>query len=316
MIRSIEGIWRDVLFDSGSRVRWDSGWRSNLIVDSCNVLLASLMKRQEGVQGILFWAVGQGERDWDSVSPVPMLGDSLLTNEVARLAISPEQIVYVNEENQPVEDPTTRLEVTAEFKGQDLVPNGTQTLREFGVFGGDATREPDSGLMIDYVIHPAIVLTPEVRLSRRLRLTFSAGSLHQEKLSGFGSQLPVTSIDGIGDEYAGALAEQSINTLAELAEIDPLLPVGNIPRVKLREFRAKALMVMRLRLSPAPFEQLAERSISGILMESPGGLAEAIGSNAVSPEMVMKFQEELAALQVALNDLLLQKITLADVMNI
>lgn len=316
MIRPIKGHYHDVLADCHGLVHWESAWHSNLIVQKSNILLAALMKRHEGMQGILYWAIGEGEDDWDSIHPHPHLTTTRLTKEVSRQALTVDQIVYLDDADGPTETPTNRLEMSAEFKGEDLVSNGTQPLREFGLFGGDAKEDSDSGFMVNYVIHPRIDVSPELRLIRKLRLTFAAGAIQPEELTGFGAALPVASIDGVGDVYAGHLGEQEIQSLSDLVEIDPLLSVGNIPQVKLREFRAKARMVMHLRVTLAPFTMLADRSISSLLLEKPEDLAEAISLPGITPELVAQFQEELAVLQIALDNTELRRITLGDLINV
>jgi hypothetical protein len=306
-----KGCYHDVLTDSQGRVQWEGGWRPNLIVQPCNVLLAALMKRHRRVRGILYRAVGEGEKDWDALCPSPRLTTTQLTTEIARQALSPDQIVYLDDAGEPMEPPSTPsncLQVRAEFKGEDLVSNGFQPLREFGLFGGDATEAPDSGFMIDYVIHPRIDLTPEATLKRNVRLTFTTGIIEPEELAGFGAALPVSSIDGVGDAYASALGEGGIHSLGDLVEVDPLRPVGDIPPVKLREFQAKARLVMRLRASPASLELFADRNVSRFLRERPGDLA----GPGVTPERVQRLQEALADLQIALGDAQLQRIMLGD----
>jgi len=313
--QQIKGYYRDVFVDENNQILWDTLWRSNLIVQNCNVLMASLMKRHEAMQGILYWAVGKGLPDWDSNNPNRVSTTSKLNNEVARKAISAEQIVYINEANTPTENPTTRLEVTMEFKGEDVVKSGSLSLREFGLFGGDASEIKDSGFMIDYVIHPRIDLTPGIKLIRKLRLTFASGILPEENLSEFFADLQVSGIDGIGDKYASDLNGQGINSIGELVEIDPLNPVGNIPQLKLREFYTKARMLMRLRISIVPLAPLSDYSISNILMESPENLVNVINKPGITPEIIRHLQEELAVLQVALDDAKLQDITAADLLN-
>ena len=311
----IKGYYCDTLTDSQGRVLCDSSWRSNLIVQNCNLFLAGLMKQHQGIQGILYLAIGEGEDDWDSSRPSPLLTTSRLAREVARKALTEDHIVYLDNTNEPMETSSNRLEVTAEFSGEEFASNGPKHLREFGLFGGDATNETDSGFMIDYVIHLRIDLMPEMRLIRKVRLTFLTGAAKLEELTGFGSALPVKSIDGIGDEYARQLAASGVQSVSDLIEIDPMSSVGKVPQVKLREFRAKARMVMRLRVGMAPFMPLADRSISNLLREQPEDLADSIETPGVTPEMVTNLQEELAALQIALDDAQLQRITLGELIN-
>lgn len=177
------------------------------------------MKRHEEMQGILYLVIGEGEDNWDSQPPVPRLATSRLTREIYRQILSLDQLVYLDSKNEQTEMPTSRLEITAEFRGEDLELNGSQPLREFGLFGGDATAEPDSGFMIDYVIHPRIDLTSGLRLIRKVRLSFGAGGIPEEDLGRFGADLPVINIDGVGEEYAAALGDQGINLLGDPAEI-------------------------------------------------------------------------------------------------
>lgn len=129
---------------------------------------------------------------------------------------------------------------------------------------------------------------------------------------GFGLTLPVAAIDGIGDKYAKLLNKQDIHTLGDLVDIDPLQPIGNIPPVKLREFRAKARAVTHIQVDLAPFIPLADWNISDILKTEPGKLAEMIDSPGVTPQKVTRFQEKLAGLQVALDDEQLKSIPLKE----
>ena len=316
MIHYIKGIYSDVLTNSSGQVVSDSGWHSNMIVQSCSLLLAALMRRHEGMQGILYWAVGEGEDGWDTSETTASSNATKLKNEITRVALAEDQIVYLPIENEPPGTLSNRLEITLELKGEDLISNGSLALREFGLFGGDASDASDSGLMINYVIHPRIDLTPELTLMRKLRLTFSTGAIEEEEIVRFGATLPVKSIDGVGDEYASDLDEQDIQSLSDLVEIDPLSPVGNIPQVKLREFRAKARTVMHLRVNLTHFFPLAQWNISDLLTESPENLVNEIGSPDVTKEMAMHLQEQLAMLQIALDDTQLQSIKLNHLIEV
>lgn len=309
MIQFIRGRYRDVLTDSQGRVRWDSGWRPNLVVHQCNLLLAALMKRHRGVRGILYWAVGEGESDWDALCHSPRPDDTRLVAEIARQALTPDQIVYLDDALAPTETPTSRLEITAEFSGDDV--SAPQSLREFGLFGGDATAAADSGFMVNHVIHPRIDLSPGDTLSRSLRLMFASGAVQMERLTGFGAALPVSSVDGVGDVYVSILGGHGIHSLGDLAKVDPSRPVGDIPPVKLREFRAKARLVMCLQVSRASLEPFADCSVSRFLGESPQGLMQP----GVTLNMVQRLQEALANLQIALDDVQLQRIMLGDLIN-
>ena len=226
-----------------------------------------------------------------------------------------EQIQYLDEEDQVTETPTSRLQIAATFRHEDLGGQGPRTLREFGLFGGDATAEANSGWMIDAVIHPRIPLSPGLSLTRNLRLTFGGGAGTGEAVGGMGQTLPVISIDGVGRRYGSILSAAGVNTVGDLLGIDPLLPMRTIPPVKLREFRAKARLVLGFRVNVSPFMSLAQRSLSDLLKSDPETLAAEISSPAVTSESVIGLQESLALLQVALDDAALQEITLGNLLG-
>lgn len=313
----LQGVYRDQLHDEKNNLIWDGGWRTNLIVNSCNPLLAALMRGEPGFSGILYWAVGEGAASWDKLSPSPDAEDGQLAKELARKALSTEDIVYLDEKNQAILGPTARLQIGAIFTREELGGSGTRSLREFGLFGGDATEALNSGRMIDYVIHPRIQLTAGMTLTRNLHLTFGlgGGSTLASIVGGFAAALPVISIDGVGQRYAPRLNAVGVNTLSELIGIDPLQPLAGIPGVKLREFRAKARMVLGLQGDFSAMRPLAQRSLSDLLKADPDVLAAEIGSAAVNASQVIQMQEALAILQVALDESVLQEISLGDLLR-
>lgn len=149
--------------------------QSNLITIGFGYLVASLLKG-DATFGfpLTFWAVGEGEGDfWDDLSTEIRQGKSIfeLTQLYDEIDRQPVSIEFIDENNDVViGGPTNRIEVRAVF-GPDVVG----TLREFGVFGGDATTSANTGLMIDHKSHTAINLnnTPGQQnvLIRALRIT-------------------------------------------------------------------------------------------------------------------------------------------------
>jgi hypothetical protein len=314
----LKGLYRDILTGTQGETLWDSQWRPNLVVQDSNLLLASLMKRQEGISGILFWAVGEGDSSWDGAVPSPQPSNTRLTGEIARQAVNIEQITFLDEGGQPVETPTNRLEITAQFSGDSLVEIGFQPLREFALFGGNADESANSGFMIDQVIHPRIDMTPGMTLNRRLRLTFGFDEpavVEDGELSGPGSSLPVMSIDGIGQVYSQELGSLNVTTIGELANLVPVDGVLDIPLVKLREFRAKCRMAMSLRIDFFPVQLISGNNVSDLLRQSPQELASQINTPGVTQETVMRLQSELDKLQVALDDSQLQTITIGELIS-
>ena len=77
-----------------------------------------------------------------------------LADEVTREAVGSKDVVFLDADGEETPVSSPRLKVRAAFEAQERV----RTLRECGLFGGDATEAPGSGFMIDYVIHPRIDL--------------------------------------------------------------------------------------------------------------------------------------------------------------
>ena len=169
MTHIIKGYYHDRLCGL-ERVRLDRGWNSNLIVADCNRLLAALMKGQAGVAGILYLAVGEGQKAWDAAPPQPLPAATRLRKEILRRPVATEAITFLDSAGQPTATPTGRLQINMELTREDFPANGFQPVREFGLFGGNATAAADSGFMINYVIHPRIDITGELTLQRTLRL--------------------------------------------------------------------------------------------------------------------------------------------------
>jgi hypothetical protein len=173
MSNRLSGRYQDSLFNTQGRLLWQREWCHNRILNNCDLLLAVLLKGEAGMRGLLYWAVGQGQSNWDTLLPNPQSTNTQLTHEVARLPLTPAQIHYLNDAGVISPTPTPRLEVRLDLEGSTLVANGFQSLREFGLFGGNATTAPNSGLMINQVIHPRIDVAPGMTLSRTLQLTFT-----------------------------------------------------------------------------------------------------------------------------------------------
>jgi hypothetical protein len=312
---ALRGTYRDRLTDAQGRPVWDSGWRTNRVVDSCNALIAALMKAEPGFSGVLFWAVGAGATSWDNLMPSPLAADRQLSNEIARKAVVPADIVFLDDQDAAVAGPTSRLRIASTFTPADFGGQGIPSLREFGLFGGDATTTANSGWMIDYVIHPLIRLSAGMTLTRNLNLTFGLGGPGIVDLpGGFGATLQVGNIDGVGARFASALSAAGVRTLNDLIQLNPLQRIASIPPVRLREFRAKARMALTFRADLIPFTALSDRSISSLLQADPATLAAAIGVPAVTASHVIQLQDALAVLQVALDDDALQQITLGTLL--
>lgn len=113
-------------------------------------------------------AIGEGENNGDSSCPAPLPATTRVSKEVTRSKLIEDQILYLDAAG-PSKTPTNQLEITTIFKGEDFASD--QPLQEFGLFGGDAIGDPDTGYLIDYVIHSRVDLT------RTVRLSFTAGGV-------------------------------------------------------------------------------------------------------------------------------------------
>lgn len=141
----------------------------NTVVDSCSKLIACLMKGQAGQSGLKYWAVGKGDGSWNNdAPPSPTVGDTKLLVETFRKAIRPEDITFLDSGNQPTDTITNKLQITVTFLENEA--NGE--LREFGLFGGNATGTANSGFMVNRKIHPLIYKTSGMKLERIIRIVF------------------------------------------------------------------------------------------------------------------------------------------------
>ena len=157
----------DRIFKNGVLVEERVG--HNLVVNTALNLIMALLKRQSGYSGIQYWAVGSGASSWDSGLPSPTAGDTRLTAEIGRVAISPSEIVFLNGNLQVSSTPTNIIQITHTFGVNDC--NGKW--REFGIFGGNATASANSGIMINKRNHEVITKTSEMTVERVMRFTLS-----------------------------------------------------------------------------------------------------------------------------------------------
>lgn len=141
----------------------------NLVVNSFLNLVMCLLKQQSGYTGLQYWAVGSGASSWDSSIPTPDIKATRLTSEIGRVAISPSDMVFLNEDYEPVNTPSNILQITRLFTEREC--NGVW--REFGIFGGNATTSFNSGIMINKRHHPVLTKTEEMQVERIMRFTLN-----------------------------------------------------------------------------------------------------------------------------------------------
>lgn len=141
----------------------------NLVVNSIVKLLMCLLKKHSGYSGIQYWAVGSGASSWDSTPVSPVADANSLTSEIGRVAISPEEIKFLDSNYEESSTPTNIIQISHTFNSEDC--NGTW--REFGLFGGNATSTKGSGIMINKRHHSVLTKTEEMTVERIMIFTLS-----------------------------------------------------------------------------------------------------------------------------------------------
>ena len=171
----LQGIYRDVLRDAHGRIKLDSGWRANLVVDNARKLLAAFLKNDTNSPsplGIQSLQIGKGESTWDDALPTPAATDEGLHDPAPFIVPNNRlQIDYLNDSDLVVTGPTMRLQVTVTLQPGEPPSVGATLnypLREFGLFGNLGSTP----FMIDYVIHPVINKGEEDTFIRSVRLIF------------------------------------------------------------------------------------------------------------------------------------------------
>jgi hypothetical protein len=132
-------------------------------------MLAALVKGDPQGNPIAFWAVGTGDPAWDGGTVPPdttLRGRVALFKETARKPVPAGQVKFVGGSF------TNQLEISLDWSSADI-PGGPATwqLREFGLFAG-GTAAANSGVLLNFRIHPRIDMQPGFTLQRTLRLTF------------------------------------------------------------------------------------------------------------------------------------------------
>lgn len=141
----------------------------NLVVNSFLNLAMCLLKNEDDYTGIKYWAVGTGDSTWDEKIPEPTLVETLLTNELGRVEIPKNEIVFLDENYEISEVPTNIIQIVHVFGVHDC--NGVW--REFGLFGGNATDEKNSGILVNKRHHGIITKTEDMVIERTMRFTLN-----------------------------------------------------------------------------------------------------------------------------------------------
>lgn len=163
----VVGEITDKITHANGRVEVITG--HNLVVNSFAKLIMALCKNQQGYGGIQYWAVGSGSADWDTTPVDPTNLETHLVSEIGRVAIDPSEITFLDNSYQQSDVPTNIIQIKHMFNEDDC--NGKW--REFGLFGGNATSDANSGIMVNKKHHAVITKTAEMTIERTMRFTIN-----------------------------------------------------------------------------------------------------------------------------------------------
>lgn len=157
----------DKIYENGKLVDIIKG--HNLVVNSFLKLVMGLCSGNI-TSGIGYWAVGSGDKSWDTAPVSPEINASRLTSEIGRVKILQSDMSFLTEDGNIAYSPTNILQVRHTFGINDC--NGEW--REFGLFGGgSATGEANSGIIINKRHHSIITKTDEMAIDRIMRFTLT-----------------------------------------------------------------------------------------------------------------------------------------------
>jgi hypothetical protein len=280
-------------------------------VSSAWPLVAALLRGERSVSGIRFCAVGSGADAWDTARP-PTPDSTRLVREVTRVPIAPADIQYVDATGTVATTPTHRLELEVTV----MASQGPLRLREFALFGGEsATSAPDSGRMINYVIHPRIDLAAGKSLTRTIRLSFrpAGGGRAAQSVDLLDIPLhwlanePTKTVDGVGTKMQGLLREIGVTTVGDLARLTQERRPAEFSPARAIELRGKARLALRTAAQIMKVKELETLTLRDIVMAEPDELPGAVG-----PSTIELLLEQLALLQLSLDAAFLTHTTLGD----
>lgn len=168
-----KGKWRDTYVYPDGRFHI-TPWKANQIQNTQSTLAAILMKGTRSTatpafSGINWFAVGEGHPDWDFAAPTKAYTQTTLQDELWRAPVdATTQVFYL--------DPITELVVAGPTRmiqfNLSVPASVVGSLREFGMFGGDATSAVDTGYMVNWIDHDVIPKTADdpFEIIRTLRI--------------------------------------------------------------------------------------------------------------------------------------------------
>jgi hypothetical protein len=297
----VQGQYRDRLVDPRRRVHLDSGWRSNRIAEPTWPLLAGLLNDDPDLSGIRYLALGGGRDDWDERGGLAT-SEERLEREVHRIRVEPEHRCYLDADGERSDVPTARLEIRVVVAGGKI----EGSLREFGLVGGDATDERDSGFLVNHVAHPRIDLARGDTLTRQVRLALRPQPRWRHAPAHWLGAQPSDVLVGIGEVYAAALRQDGVATVADVAEMEPTQLRRALPFIPLVQLRAKARLTLRTAAGLRTPAALHGHTAWDVVATPAADLADDVG---VDVEEAERVREQLGALELTLNHDYLARLT-------
>jgi hypothetical protein len=172
----LHGRVRDVLLDAEGRAYWSSGWQENAIVTDFRRVLASFVRGDPVVVGLVGLQVGSGLATWDATgTPAATPDQTVLVDRhgphlIERTDLDVSFVDPVSGQTSPA--PTRSIQIHAVL-GQGVPPwpspgHTDSTLREYGLVGQIG---PDR-VLLNYRTHPPIAKDPNSTLDRTIWLVF------------------------------------------------------------------------------------------------------------------------------------------------
>jgi len=176
------GRWKDKYYRDGELVE-ETEWTHNQIQNVAPIIAAGLFHRWDELpagqvpvpfEGISYIAVGSGDVAWDALAPgtVPQdRADTTLTTEYYRQSILASDMSFLDADDPAhpvVAGPSRMIQIESTFLPADA--NGA--MREFGLFCGFATGLPDSGHILNWIVHPLINKDATLTITRTIQIEF------------------------------------------------------------------------------------------------------------------------------------------------
>ncbi len=170
---AVRGRWRDkITYADGTEEV--TPWRPNQIQNVAAIVAAALFRRYdetaEGTDwdGITYMGIGRGNVTWDTVPPTQDAADTILEDEFVRKAIAPSDMSFSDGAGTP-QLPESRFIMIV----VTLAPSeANDSLREFALFGGDATGTVNTGQMINWIVHNRFDKDSSITIQRTVEFEF------------------------------------------------------------------------------------------------------------------------------------------------